>query len=77
MLPSLESLQLSAYIGISRLAVLAGRLKADLSGEMVPKEVELTQVINIFVALFDSIIIQSLLIQTTDLRSLFPLAMYK
>lgn len=45
MIPSLESLQLSAYIGISRLAVLAGRLKADLSGEAVPKEVELTQVI--------------------------------
>lgn len=43
LVPSLESLQLAAYIGMARLAVLTGRIKADLSGDTVPKEVELIQ----------------------------------
>ncbi|GFU24353.1 uncharacterized protein TNCV_942461 [Trichonephila clavipes] len=43
LLPSLQSLQLSAYVGISRIAALLGWLKPDLFGAAVPKEVELRQ----------------------------------
>ncbi|XP_015922654.1 uncharacterized protein [Parasteatoda tepidariorum] len=43
LLPSLQSLQLSASIGISRIAALLGFIKPDLAGESVPKEVELRQ----------------------------------
>lgn len=46
MLPTLESLQLSAYIGISRIAAYIGHLKVELGGASVPKEIELTQVIS-------------------------------
>ncbi|KAF8786573.1 uncharacterized protein LOC129971525 [Argiope bruennichi] len=43
LLPSLQSLQLSAYVGISRIAALLGWLKPDVYGGSVPKEVELRQ----------------------------------
>ncbi|GFR04640.1 uncharacterized protein TNCT_229381 [Trichonephila clavata] len=43
LLPSLQYLQLSAYVGISRIAALLGWLKPDLFGGAVPKEVELRQ----------------------------------
>ncbi|GIY67987.1 hypothetical protein CEXT_140651 [Caerostris extrusa] len=43
LLPSLQSLQLSAYVGISRLAALLGFLKPDVFGAEVPKVVELRQ----------------------------------
>ncbi|XP_035221276.1 uncharacterized protein LOC118194179 isoform X1 [Stegodyphus dumicola] len=44
LLPMLQSLQLSAYAGISRIAALTGYLKSDIAGHSIPKDVELRQI---------------------------------